>query len=68
MIPFGEGLLPGWARVVVPVNGIGDAVTIRALGVVDLVRVTAFEPLPGVALPVDHGPVRFAPDALCPPR
>lgn len=66
-IPFGAGLEPGWARVVVPVSGVGDQVAIRALGDVDLVRVTAFEPLPGVTLPVDHGPVRLEPDALCPP-
>jgi hypothetical protein len=66
-VPFGAGLDPGWARVVVPLNGVGDQVAIRALGDVDLVRATAFEPLPGVALPVDHGPVRFDPPALCPP-
>jgi hypothetical protein len=65
-VPFGAGLAPGWARVVVPVSGVGDQAAIRALGDVDLVRVTAFEPLPGVALPVDHGPVRLDPDALCP--
>ncbi len=65
-IPFGAGLEPGWARVVVPVDGVGDAVTIRALADVDLVRVTAFEPLAGVTLPVDHGPVRFAPDDAVP--
>ena len=66
-IPFGTGLEPGWARVVVPITGVSDAVTIRALDAVDLVRVTAFDPVPAVALPADHGPVRFAPDALCPP-
>ena len=66
-IPFGAGLEPGWARVVVPVDGVGDDVTIRALDAVDLVRVTAFEPVPAIALPVDHGPVRFDPDTLCPP-
>ena len=66
-IPFGAGLEPGWARVVVPVSGVGDQVAIRALGDVDLVRVTAFEPLPGVSLPVDQGPIRLEPDALCPP-
>ena len=66
-IPFGAGLEPGWARVVVPVGGVDGATTIRALGDVDLVRATAFEPLPAVPLPVDHGPVRFAPGALCPP-
>jgi hypothetical protein len=51
----------------VPVDGVGDEVAIRALGEVDLVRVTAFEPLPGVTLPIDHGPVRLDPGALCPP-
>jgi hypothetical protein len=66
-IPFGAGLEPGWARVVVPVVGMDDAVTIRALDAVDLVRVTAFEPVPGITLPVDHGPVRFAPETFCPP-
>ncbi len=66
-VPFGSGLEPGWARVVVPVGGVDGATTIRALGDVDLVRATAFEPLPAVTLPIDHGPLRFAPDALCPP-
>ncbi len=65
-VAFGEGLEPGWARVVVPVDGVGDDVTIRGLSDVDLLRVTAFEPLPGVTLPVDHGPVRFEPGTLCP--
>jgi hypothetical protein len=66
-IQFGMGLEPGFARVVVPVDGVGDGFAVRALGDVDLLRVTAFEPLPGVALPVDHGPVRFDPSTLCPP-
>jgi hypothetical protein len=41
-------------------------VTIRGLTDVDLLRVTAFEALPGVTLPVGHGPVRFEPATLCP--
>ena len=65
-VPFGAGLKPGWARVVVPLSGVGDAVAIRALGDIDLVRVTAFDPLPGVTLPVAQGPVRLDPGALCP--
>jgi hypothetical protein len=64
---FGAGLAPGWARVVVSLAGVGDEVAIRALGDVDLVRVTAFEPLLGVPLPVQQGPARLEPDALCPP-
>jgi hypothetical protein len=64
---FGAGLAPGWARVVVPVGGVDVATAIKALGDVDLVRVTAFEPLPGVALPAEQGPVRLEPDVLCPP-
>jgi hypothetical protein len=65
-VPFGQGLEAGWARVVVPVEGVGDDATIRGLAEVDLLRVTAFEPLPGVSLPVDQGPVRFDPATLCP--
>ncbi|MFL5673382.1 MAG: hypothetical protein ACJ779_00090 [Chloroflexota bacterium] len=63
---FGDGLAPGWARVVVPVTGVGDAVTIRALADVDLVRATAFDPVDGLPLPAADGPVRLAPAALCP--
>jgi hypothetical protein len=66
-IPIGVGSLPGWARAVVPIDGVDDRLAIRALAGVDLVRVTAFEPLPGVALPARDGPVRLAPDDLCPP-
>jgi hypothetical protein len=65
-VTFGQGLEAGWARVVVPVDGVGDDMTIRGLADVDLLRVTAFEPLPGVTLPVDSGPVRFDPATLCP--
>ena len=64
-VAFGEGLEAGWARAVVPVAGVGDDVTIRGLADVDLLRVTAFEPLPDVTLPVDKGPVRFDPAELC---
>jgi hypothetical protein len=66
--PLGAGLAPGWARFVVPVSGIDGAVAIRALTDVDLVRVTAFEPLPGVSLPADDGTVRLTPETLCPPQ
>lgn len=62
---FGEGLLPGPARAVVPVVGVDDRVAVTALGSVDLVRVTAFEPLPGLAIPAGDGPVRWAPDVFC---
>jgi hypothetical protein len=63
---FGAGLEPGWARVVVPVSGVDGTLAIRALGDVDLVRVTAFDPLPGVTLPAGNGPVRLATDDVCP--
>jgi len=66
-VTFGAGLLPGWARVVVPVTGIDEGVAVRALADVDLVRATAFDRLDGVQLPASNGPVRLAPDALCPP-
>jgi hypothetical protein len=65
-VEFGKGLEPGWARVVVPVDAVDDATAIRGLGDVDLVRVTAFSPLPGVELPARQGPVRLDPGALCP--
>ena len=65
-VDFGSGLAPGWARVVVPVNGVDDATVIRGLGDVDLVRVTAFSQLPGVELPAGQGPVRLDPGAMCP--
>jgi hypothetical protein len=64
---FGAGLEPGWARVVVPVSAVAGTLAIRALGDVDLVRVTSFDPLAGVTLPADHGPVRLAPDDVCGP-
>ncbi len=65
-VDFGTGLEPGWARVVVPVDGVDDRTAIRGLGDVDLVRVTAFSPLPGVELPAANGPVRLDPGDLCP--
>ena len=66
-VPIGAGSLPGWARAVVPVDGVDEGTAIRALAAVDLVRVTAFEPLPGVSLPARDGPIRLDPDQLCPP-
>ena len=54
-------------RVVVPVTGIDEGIAVRALADVDLVRATAFDRLDGVQLPASNGPVRLAPDALCPP-
>lgn len=65
-VDFGAGLAPGWARVVIPVNGVDDATVIRGLGDADLVRVTAFSQLPGVELPAGQGPVRLDPGAMCP--
>jgi hypothetical protein len=64
---FGQGLPPGPARIVVPVAGVDDRVAIDALAPFDLVRVTAFEPLPDIALPVSEGPVRLSPSTFCPP-
>ncbi|HEY8989893.1 MAG TPA: hypothetical protein VIM39_12790, partial [Candidatus Limnocylindrales bacterium] len=62
----GQGLPPGPARIVVQVAGVDDHVAIDALVPFDLVRVTAFEPLPDVALPVNEGPVRLSPSTFCP--
>ena len=64
-VTFGAGLMPGPARVVVPVSGIDDRVAVTARSEVDLVRFTAFEPLPGLALPASEGPARWAPDDFC---
>jgi hypothetical protein len=64
---FGQGLLPGPGRVVVPVSGVAGDVTFVASSDVDLVRVTGFEAVPDVPLPIAEGPVRLSPDQLCPP-
>lgn len=63
---FGQGLRPGLARLVVPVDGVDERVTIAAATPFDLVRITAFEPLRDLALPVRDGPVLLQPDHLCP--
>jgi len=65
-VPFGQRLLPGSARVVVAVNGLGPTFAIKALGDVDLVRVTAFDPVAELAPSVQTGPVRLSPQQFCP--
>jgi hypothetical protein len=64
---FGRGLPAGPARVVVPVDGVDDQVAIVASAPLDLVRITAFEPVPDLALPIADGPIRLSPDTFCPP-
>ena len=66
-VSFGLGLPPGWARIVVPVSGVDDRVTIVADQSLDLLRVTAFEPVPGVGPGLSDGPVRVDPAAFCGP-
>jgi hypothetical protein len=66
-VSFGLGLPPGWGRVVIPVQGVDDQVTIIATHSVDLLRVTAFEPVPGFGPGLPNGPVRVDPDAFCGP-
>ena len=66
-VSFGQGLPPGPARIVVPVAGVDDRVAIDALLPFDLVRVTAFESVPDLPLPVARGPVRLSPATFCPP-
>lgn len=63
---FGQGLPPGPARLVVPVDGVDDRLVISAAGTLDLVRVTGFEPLADLALPASDGPVRLPPSVFCP--
>jgi hypothetical protein len=66
-VSFGQGLGPGPARILVPTAGVNDDVKIEAEVPFDLVRVTAFEPLADLALPVRDGPVRLTPDTFCGP-
>jgi hypothetical protein len=66
--PFGAGLGPGPARIVVPVEGVDDRVAITATSALDLVRITGFEPLADLALPTRDGPARFDTATFCPPR
>lgn len=62
---FGSGLAPGWARIVVPIAGVDDRLNILARNSLDLLRVTAFEPLPDVAVGITTGPVRLDAAAFC---
>jgi hypothetical protein len=66
-VSFGLGLPPGWARIVLPVSGVDYRVTIVADQSLDLLRVTAFEPVPGVGPGLSDGPVRVDPAAFCGP-
>ena len=65
--PFGKGLPAGPARIVVPVAGVADDVSVVASSEVDLVRVTGFEAAPDVPLSISQGPVRLDPAQLCGP-
>jgi hypothetical protein len=65
-VSFGQGLPPGPARIVVPVTGVDDRVAIQAQAPFDLIRVTAFDPLPDLSLAVHDGPVRLSPATFCP--
>jgi hypothetical protein len=66
--PLGTIATPaGPARVVIPVDGAGGQNVITAAAPFDLVRVTAFEPVPGLDLPAGIQPVRWSPAAFCPP-
>jgi hypothetical protein len=61
----GPGLLPGFHRLTVPLHaGLAGDLTIEALQPLDLIRVTAFSPLPGVE--ASDGPMLMATDAWCP--
>jgi hypothetical protein len=62
---FGAGLAPGWARVVVPVDGVDGRIAVVASGTVDLLRFTAFEPLADVGDGLPDGPVRLDPASFC---
>jgi hypothetical protein len=63
--PFGAGLPPGWARAIAPVDGVDERVRVVASGPVDLLRFTAFEPLPDVGGTVPDGPLRLDPETFC---
>ena len=63
--PFGAGLPAGWARLVVPTNGVDQRVAIVASHRVDLIRFTAFERVADLGDGVTDGPLRFDPATFC---
>jgi hypothetical protein len=62
-VGLGRNLGPGPHRLTMPLDGLRGELRIEAVRPLDLVRVTAFSPLPGIAPP--DGPALMTTDAWC---